>query len=218
VLEIGCGVGRWSRHLAKKGAIVTGLDLSQTMVVEARRRAHAEQLAGRCRFLVADVCAPGVRGRFDVVFGVTVLQHLLDPRQFETAVQSIAEHLAPRGRAILLEAAPTRAIARCNSAVFVAREERAYLDAFRRAGLRCVAATGVDPAPFKTWFLPRYGRLPRRCALAGLAAITAGALPIDLLLGRRWVGASWHKVFILGHDLSSDTHESPGGPVRRGFL
>src|ERR1700757_5491795 len=35
VLDVGCGVGRWSRVLASRGAIVTGVDLSPTMIAEA---------------------------------------------------------------------------------------------------------------------------------------------------------------------------------------
>jgi ubiquinone/menaquinone biosynthesis C-methylase UbiE len=37
LLEIGCGVGRMSRHLATRFASVTGVDVSPTMVREARR-------------------------------------------------------------------------------------------------------------------------------------------------------------------------------------
>lgn len=221
VLEIGCGVGRWSRRLAKRGALVTAIDLSPTMVAEARRRATAARLAGRCRFLVADVCKPAVAGRFDIVLMVTVLQHLLDAAQFEASMRCIADHLSPRGRAILLEAAPTHATARCNSAVFVAREERTYREAFRRAGLQCFDVSGVDPAPFKTWFLPRYGTLPRPLALGGLLGVTAAALPIDVLLGRRLPRASWHKVFILGHDAHGDLGlraDAASDPLPRGSL
>src|SRR5215831_3684824 len=39
VLDVGCGVGRWSRLLAARGAVVTGVDLSPTMIDQARRRA-----------------------------------------------------------------------------------------------------------------------------------------------------------------------------------
>ena len=199
VLEIGCGVGRWTRQFARRGAIVTGIDLSRRMVLRARQRAAAEQLSDRCRFLVADASAPALVGCFDVVFGVTVLQHVLDAERFEAAVKSVAEHLAPGGRAILLEAAPSQSTARCDSAVFVARDARFYEEAFARAGLQCVDVTGVDPAPFKTWFLPRYRTLPKWIAWAGLAAITAAGFLPDLILGRRWVTASWHKVFVLSH-------------------
>ncbi len=37
----GCGVGRWSRRLARRGATVTGIDLSPTMIAQARERARA---------------------------------------------------------------------------------------------------------------------------------------------------------------------------------
>src|ERR1700755_3306777 len=42
VLDVGCGVGRWSRLLAARGGLVTGVDISPTMITEARRRALAE--------------------------------------------------------------------------------------------------------------------------------------------------------------------------------
>jgi 2-polyprenyl-3-methyl-5-hydroxy-6-metoxy-1,4-benzoquinol methylase len=197
VLEMGCGVGRWSRRLARRGAMVTGIDLSHTMILEARRRARAEGLEGQCRFIVTDVCAPGILGQFDMVLGVTVLQHLLDRGQFDAAVQSVRAHLAPDGVAVLLEAAPSRPTDRCDSAVFVARHARTYAEAFRLAGLRCVAIGGVDPAPFKTWFLPWYRELPRPVAMAGLAVATAAGIAIDAAVGRRCAGASWHKLFVV---------------------
>jgi SAM-dependent methyltransferase len=204
VLEIGCGVGRWSRRLARRGAIVTGIDLSQKMIARARERAAIDRVADRCRFVVADVCALPVGGTFDLVLGVTVLQHILDPTRFQGAVTDLAEHLRPGGRMILLEAAPSRRSSRCDSSVFVAREARAYLEVFRKAGLECLATTGVDPTPLKTWFLPSYRALPKPIALGGLAAITAAGLVPDLVFGRICTAASWHKVFVLQrHDAQS---------------
>src|SRR5580704_9264608 len=55
VLDVGCGVGRWSRLLAARGAEVTGIDLSPTMIAQAQRRATAEGVGDRCRFLVQDL-------------------------------------------------------------------------------------------------------------------------------------------------------------------
>src|SRR5579863_10130749 len=57
VLDVGCGIGRWSRLLAARGACVTGIDLSPTMIAEAERRAAASGLASRCRFIVQDSAA-----------------------------------------------------------------------------------------------------------------------------------------------------------------
>jgi hypothetical protein len=105
---------------------------------------------------------------------------------------------------VLLEAAPTRRVARCDSAIFKARAMDAYLEAFAAAGLRIDRITGVDPAPFKTWFLPYYKRLPRPIAALALAAVTALGLPVDAILGRMLVRASWHKVFVLSHGPAFD--------------
>src|SRR5262245_41314558 len=102
-LEIGCGVGRWSRVMARRGASVVGVDLAPTMVAEARRRAEAEGLAGNCNFMVMDLASLALARQFDFILGVTVLQHVLDPDRFEASVQRLASHLAPGGRLVLLE-------------------------------------------------------------------------------------------------------------------
>jgi len=199
VLDVGCGVGRWSRLLAARGARVTGVDLSPTMISEARRRALAEGVAGRCRFLVQDSTALDVGETFDLVLSVTVLQHILDPQALRAALQRIVRHLAPGGRLVLLEAAPARRAEHCDSAVFRARPRAAYLQLFRECGLELQALSGVDPAPFKTWLLPYLPRLPRALALGALALATALSAPIDALFGRHAVQRSWHVVFVLKH-------------------
>ena len=198
-LDAGCGVGRWSRLLAARGARVTGVDLSLTMTDEARRRAIDEGVAERCHFVVGDLASFATGKRYDLVVGVTVLQHILDDAGLDRAVANLAGHLARRGRMVLLEAAPTRRVRRCDSPIFKARDAEAYLEAFAKAGLRVVQVTGVDPAPLKTLFLPYYRRLPGRLAKLGLFAVTALGLPFDALLGRVLARASWHKVFVLEH-------------------
>jgi SAM-dependent methyltransferase len=198
-LDAGCGVGRWSRLLAANGAHVTGVDLSPTMAAEARRRAHEQGLGERCRFVVGDLAAFATGQRYDLVVGVTVLQHILDDAQLQRAVDNLARHLAPGGRMVLLEAAPTSRAGRCDSPIFRARDERAYVEAFARARLAVVRTTGVDPAPFKTFFLPYYRGLPAPLAKWALLAVTALGLPFDALLGRALARASWHKVFVLEH-------------------
>lgn len=197
VLDVGCGVGRWSRLLAARGARVTGVDLSPTMAAEAKQRAERDGLGTRCRFLTADLPELDLGTRYPLIVGVTVLQHILDDAKWRQAIAALARHLEPGGQMVLLEAAPSRATTRCDSPVFRARSADHYLTAVRGAGLRVETVTGVDPAPFKILFLPHYARLPRPLALAGLALATAAALPIDIALGRRLVQRSWHKVFVL---------------------
>jgi 2-polyprenyl-3-methyl-5-hydroxy-6-metoxy-1,4-benzoquinol methylase len=197
VLDVGCGVGRWCRELAARGARVTGVDFSPTMIEEARRRAAQQGVLGRCRFLVQDLAHLDAGGRFDLVLSVTVLQHILDPQRLRAALQRLAAHLAPGGTLVLLEAAPTRAVANCDSAIFQARERCAYLQLFPECGLRLRSVTGVDPAPFKTWLWPHLPRLARPVRSVAVALATALSIPIDVLLGRRAVERSWHAVFIL---------------------
>ena len=197
VLEVGCGIGRWCRELALRGAQITAVDISPTMIAEATRRAALQGVIGNCRFLVQDLAQLEAGERFDMILGVTVLQHILEPQSLRCAVQRMVAHLAEGGRLVLLEVAPQRARARCDSPTFRARPRQAYVQLFAACGLRVRAITGVDPAPFKLWLLPYLPRLPRRTRTALLALATALSLPIDLLCGRRAARHSWHAVFIL---------------------
>jgi 2-polyprenyl-3-methyl-5-hydroxy-6-metoxy-1,4-benzoquinol methylase len=197
VLDVGCGVGRWSRLLAARGAQVTGVDLSPTMIAESQRRAAAAGLAKRCRFIVQDTAHLQLDQRFDLVLGVTVLQHILDTAALRSALQSIHSHLAPGGRIVLLEAAPTQLVNRCDTSIFKARLRGSYVQLFQECGLRLRTVSGVDPAPFKTWLLPHLPQLSRPLSVAALALVTALSAPIDALFGRIAVQRSWHAVFVL---------------------
>ena len=155
-------------------------------------------IASRCRFLVQDLAQLDAGEQFDLMLGVTVLQHILDPEALRAAVQRMADHLAPGGRMVLLEAAPARV-----------RETLRY-DSVSRAAAQCLSAncsrrrdcelraiSGVDPAPFKTWLLPHLRRLPRPLAMSALALVTLLSAPVDIIFGRRAVKRSWHAVFVL---------------------
>ncbi|HEY2275761.1 MAG TPA: methyltransferase domain-containing protein [Steroidobacteraceae bacterium] len=197
VLDVGCGVGRWSCRLAARGASVTGVDLSPTMILEAGRRAAAQGVGARCRFVAQNLATLELEGRFDLILGVTVLQHILEPEALRSAVRRLASRLAADGTLILLEAAPERAVTRCDSPVFRARQRAEYRRLFEACGLTLQAVTGVDPAPFKSWLLPCLARIPRALRAPALAAVTLLSIPIDLPFGRIAVKHSWHAVFVL---------------------
>jgi 2-polyprenyl-3-methyl-5-hydroxy-6-metoxy-1,4-benzoquinol methylase len=197
VLDVGCGVGRWSRRLARRGASVTGVDLSPTMIAQARQRACLEGLGNRCRFATQDLSLLDVGDSFDLVLGVTVLQHILDPQALREAVRRMTAHLAPGGRMVLLEAAPTRRANHCDTTIFRARCREEYLELFNDCGLNVRAITGVDPAPFKYSLLPHIKRLPRKVAIAATTVASVLSLPIDGLFGRYAAERSWHAVFVL---------------------
>jgi 2-polyprenyl-3-methyl-5-hydroxy-6-metoxy-1,4-benzoquinol methylase len=202
-LDVGCGVGRWTRRLARGGADVVGIDHAAAMIAEARRRTEGDDRAARCRYQVADIADLQIDGRFDRILCVTVLQHILEPARLERAVRRLAAHLADGGRMVVLEVAPSASTTRCNAAAFVARTEADYQQLFTTAGLRCVATCGVDPLPLKTWLLPRYALWPKAIGTCALFAATALALPFDLATSRWLPQSSWHRVFVLAkHDES----------------
>jgi SAM-dependent methyltransferase len=200
ILDVGCGVGRWSRLLASRGACVTGVDLSPTMIAEAKRRAAASGLTNRCHFIVQDSAALEVAGSFDMILCVTMLQHILDAGALRCALQRMSRHLATDGRLVILEAAPARLASRCNTSVFTARHRGFYLRLFGECGLQVRAISGVDPAPFRTWLLPHLPRLPRVLRLMALALVTALSAPVDAFCARLLTDRSWHAVFVLQHD------------------
>ncbi len=197
VLDVGCGVGRWSRLLASRGADVTGVDISPTMIDEARRRAQSEGVADRCRFHVRDISALDVTGEFDLVLGVTVLQHILDPNALRAALEALRSRVTPDGRIVLLEAAPAEHVSRCDTTVFRARPRELYLNLFRDCDLEVTALTGVDPAPFRSRLLPHLRSLPKILSMGLIALTTVLSLPVNGLLGRRSAAGSWHAVFVL---------------------
>ncbi len=196
VLDYGCGIGRWSRAMAARGARVVGIDFSATMIHEARRRSATMSLEGTCEFRQMDVTQVAHDGLFDVAIGVTVLQHVLDDAILEKTLRLLAGCVRRGGRVILFEVAPTRDDTRCDTGTFRARPLTTYLRMLEAAGLQVRTIHGVDPMPFKRWILPRYGTWPRPLALCALALASLVGLPLDLLLGRLLKRWSWHKIVI----------------------
>ena len=196
VLDVGCGVGRWSLTMAARGAEVVGIDLSHSMVAEATWRARVRGLAQRSRFLQGDVAELDLGTTFSRIVVVTVLQHILEEARLRDAIARLVRHLRPGGRLVALEAAPTRRETRCDTGVFQARSEQDYRDRFAEAGLVLRGTRGVDPCPWKTRFLPHYASMPRWVRVPALAAITALSAPFDLLSSPHLASWSWHKVFV----------------------
>jgi SAM-dependent methyltransferase len=77
-LEVCCGSGMVAEYLTKRGARVTGIDLSSAAIERAQERARRRRF--RARFLVADaVDLPFPDGSFDVAIVHDGLHHLDDP-------------------------------------------------------------------------------------------------------------------------------------------
>ena len=79
VLDVGCGGGLLAEALARAGASVTAIDLSETMIEVARLHAAEGGLAIDYRVQAAEALAADPAARFDVVCCMEMLEHVPDP-------------------------------------------------------------------------------------------------------------------------------------------
>jgi ubiquinone/menaquinone biosynthesis C-methylase UbiE len=94
-LDLGCGTGRHSIWLAAAGATVTGVDFSEGMLAEARRKPGAEAV----RFVAHDLHRPlPFAAEFDLVVSGLVLEHLREVDGFFAEARRV---LKPGGRAVV---------------------------------------------------------------------------------------------------------------------
>lgn len=99
ILDIGCGDGTLLAELARRGAIVTGIDTDPHMLAAARERACQETL----EMMLVDGNAGGLPfpdETFDVVLAVTVLCFVRDAEQ---AFMEMARVMKPGGRLVIGE-------------------------------------------------------------------------------------------------------------------
>jgi len=99
LLDVGCGDGALASELARRGAIVTGLDADPAMIAAARRRSETEGtrlhlVEGQAERLPFDDAV------FDLVVAVTVLCFVRDAEQ---AFIEMARVLKPGGRLVIGE-------------------------------------------------------------------------------------------------------------------
>lgn len=94
-LELGCGVGRFSRYVAREGLRTTGVDFSPVAIAKARGRVASDEV--RPDFMVGDVTRlEALQGPFDVAFDVGCF-HCLDRQGQRAYVAEVSRLLAPGG-------------------------------------------------------------------------------------------------------------------------
>jgi len=129
ILDIGCGTGQLTQEIARRGALVTGLDSSAEMLADARKQ--FPQLT----FVLADAARFDFPEPFDAVFSNACL-HWIKQKHAEGSVASIAAALRPGGR-------------------FVAEFGGHGNIAIVQAALRKVLGTGADDR--SPWYFPSIG-------------------------------------------------------------
>ncbi len=101
ILDVGCGTGRHSLELARRGYSVVGVDLSSSMIDQAIEKTAAEQLA--VDFFVQDACSLDFAEEFDVVIVMCEgAFSLMESDEKDYAIlQGASRALRPGGKLIL---------------------------------------------------------------------------------------------------------------------
>ena len=100
ILDLGCGDGRHSLELARRGYRVTGLDLSDELLARARSRAAEEELD--ITFIQGDMRDPPGISAFDLVVNFfTSFGYFQEHRENERVLDAIARSLRPGGRFLM---------------------------------------------------------------------------------------------------------------------
>ncbi|MBK6630756.1 MAG: bifunctional 2-polyprenyl-6-hydroxyphenol methylase/3-demethylubiquinol 3-O-methyltransferase UbiG [Betaproteobacteria bacterium] len=94
VLDVGCGGGILAESMATRGAIVTGIDLSDKALSVARLHLLETGEKVDYRKISAEELAAEMSGAFDVVTCMEMLEHVPDPA---SAVRACAQLVRPGG-------------------------------------------------------------------------------------------------------------------------
>ncbi|MGA9761543.1 MAG: glycosyltransferase [Gaiellaceae bacterium] len=187
ILEIGCGLGRYTLLFAERGIRVEGLDLSRVQLDQL-----AEFDAGRHDIPLhqADVLDPPAEllGRFDAVVGMFTLHHVHD---IAGSLRSAARLLRPGGRVVFCEPNPYNPLYYVQIATrpgMTWQGDGGIVNIRRRPLSRALADAGFDDLYWK-----RFGFFPPFLANGPLGSLERpletfplwrGALPFQLFGGR----------------------------------
>ena len=99
VLDLGTGTGNLADRLVKAGCVVWGVDFSEAMLAEARRKLPGVTL------VQADLLAewPGINRRFDRVVSSYAFHHFDLPTKVGLLQRIVHDYLAENGRMVIAD-------------------------------------------------------------------------------------------------------------------
>ena len=163
VLDAGCGMGEVARTLAVDFNLdVTGIDILDFNLDEARRRSEKARLTGRTRFLECDYhdLSRFEDGGFDGVYTMETFVHAAEPERVLTEFHRV---LRPGGRLVMFEYSRTP-------------EER--LEQAARAAFDAVCELGAMPA----WHRLNHGDLENLLESASFKVESVEDVTVRMLL------------------------------------
>lgn len=99
VLDIACGSGRHSIELARRGFDVTGFDLSEFLIKEARKNLkNSREKDMKIKFLIKDMRDFNFKGKFDIAVNIfTSFGYFEDDNENEQVIRNVSDSLKKGG-------------------------------------------------------------------------------------------------------------------------
>ncbi len=98
VLDLGCGTGKMTLELARRGYDMTGVDISPEMLDIARGEEEKALGAGSILWLCQDMCEFELYGTVDLTVScLDTMNHLATPSEFEKCLSLVHNYLIPDG-------------------------------------------------------------------------------------------------------------------------
>lgn len=100
VLELACGTGRLTIPIAERGIHITGLDISEGMLSQAKIKANIKKV--KIEWIEADCRNFNLKEKFNFIFlPFNSIAHLHDLESIEACFSCVRKHLAPKGRFVI---------------------------------------------------------------------------------------------------------------------
>lgn len=91
VIDIGCGGGILAESMARKGADVTGIDLSEKALKVADLHSLEAEVRVRYKHIAAEEMAAQEPGQYDIVTCMEMLEHVPDPASIVRAAATLVK-------------------------------------------------------------------------------------------------------------------------------
>ncbi|MGD8506139.1 MAG: class I SAM-dependent methyltransferase [Candidatus Bathyarchaeota archaeon] len=89
ILDVGCGSGRIAIELARRGAYVTGIDFSKSMLHMASATAKKFDVENSCEFVNDDFLNYSFAGKFDTLIALGFFDYTKDPTPYLKKMKSL---------------------------------------------------------------------------------------------------------------------------------